>query len=70
VADLRACRIEIGDVCALVVAGDLERAARASGRLLEDQADLLAVEVLLLRAGILGAFEVACQIQQVADLGL
>ena len=69
-ADLRARRIEIGHVGALVVAGDLEGAAGAGRGLLEDQADLLAGQVLLLGAGILGALQVAGEIEQVAELPL
>ena len=42
----RAARVEVGDVRALVVGGDLEGAARAGRGLLEDQADLLARRAL------------------------
>ena len=68
VADLRAGRIEIGDVRPLVVAGDLERAARARGRLLEDQADFFVGEVLLLGAGVLGALQIAREVEQITEL--
>jgi hypothetical protein len=68
VADLRAGRVEVGDVRALVVAGDLERAARARRRLLEDQADFLVDEVFLLGAGVLGALEIAREVEQVTEL--
>jgi hypothetical protein len=67
VADLRAGGIEVGHVRALVVAGDLEGAARAGRGLLEDQADLLALEVLLLGARVLGALEIAREIEQVLN---
>ncbi len=67
VADLRAGRIEIGHVRALVVAGDLERAARARRCLLEDQADLLVGEMLLLGARVFGALEIAREVEQVAE---
>ena len=68
VPDLRPGGIEVGDVRALVVAGDLERAARARRRLLEDQADFLAVEMLLLGARVLGALEIAREVEQVPEL--
>ena len=70
VADLRAGWIEIGDIGALIVAGHLERAAGAGRSLLEDQADLLAVQMLLFGARILGALQVAGEIEQVAKLAL
>ena len=68
VAHLRARRVEIGHLGALVVAGDLEGAARAGRGLLEDQADLLALEVLLLGARIFRALQVAGEIEQVLEL--
>jgi hypothetical protein len=68
VAHLRARRIEIGDVRALVMAGDLEGAAGAGRGLLEDQANLLAPEVLLLGASILRALQVAGEIEEVLEL--
>jgi len=37
---------------------------------LENQADFLAVEVLLLGARVLGPLEIACQVEQVAKLAL
>ena len=70
VADLRSGRIEIGDMGALVVAGDLECAARPRRGLLEDQDDLLALEMLLLGARVFGALEVAGEIEQVVKLPL
>src|SRR4030095_12954524 len=66
VTDLRTRRIEICHVRALVVAGDLEGAARAGRRLLEDQADFLALEMLLLGARVLCALEIAREVEQVA----
>jgi len=68
VADLRAGRIEVGDVRALVVAGDFECAPRARRRLLEDEADFLVGEVFLLGARVLRALEIARQIEHVAEL--
>src|SRR5262249_33044967 len=53
-----------------VVAGDLEGAAGAGRGLLEDQDDLLALQVLLLGAGIFGPLQVAGEIEQVAELSL
>ena len=68
VAHLRRLRVEIGHVRALVVRGHLERAARARRGLLEDQADLLLAEVLLLSPVLLGRLEVGRQVEQVAEL--
>src|SRR5436190_7925971 len=48
--DLRAVRSQVSHMCALVVRGHLKGAARASGRLLEDERDLLAFQPLLLAA--------------------
>ena len=70
VADLRAAWIEIGDMRALVMGGDLERAAGARRRFLENQADVLVLQRLLLGAGVFGALEVARQIEQVEHLAL
>src|SRR4030095_9188298 len=67
-SDLRAGRVEVCHVRALVVARDLERAPRPCGRLLEDQADLLTIEVLLLRPRAFGAFEIARKLEDVAEL--
>ena len=44
VPHLRSRRVEVGDVGALVVGGDLERRAGAGRGLLEDQRDLLACQ--------------------------
>jgi hypothetical protein len=55
---------------ALVVAGDLEGATGAGRGLLEDQADLLALQRLLLVAAVLGALEVAREVEQVKHLAL
>ena len=70
VPDLRTRRIKIGDVGALIVAGDLEGAPGARRGLLEDEADLFAGQVLLLGARVLGALEIARKVQQVAKLAL
>ena len=70
VADLAARGVEVGDVRPLVVGGDLEGAAGAGRGLLEDQADLLALEQLALGAGILGALQVAREVEQVEHLAL
>ena len=53
---------------ALVVGTHLERAARTGGGLLEDQGDVLAGHALALVAGVLGALEVAGEIEQVLHL--
>src|SRR5581483_1542878 len=58
VSDLRGVWTEVRDVSALVVGGHLESAPRARRRLLEDQCDLLAAEVLSLVAGLAGRLEV------------
>src|SRR4051794_29178794 len=55
-------------MCALVETRDLERAARACGGLLEDQADLLSLQVFLLGTRILCALQIAREIEQVAEL--
>ncbi|MOA18998.1 hypothetical protein D3C78_1393500 [compost metagenome] len=68
VADLRGARIDVGDAGALIVGGHLEGAAGAGGGLFEDQRDVLAPEVLLLGAGVLGALEVARQVEEVTQL--
>jgi len=49
------------------VAGDLEGTARAGRGLFEDQAHLLALEVLLLGARVLGTLEVAREVEQVLE---
>ena len=53
---------------ALVVGGDLERAARPRRVLLEDQGDLLAVQALLLAVLALGGLELGREIEQVGEL--
>ena len=68
VPHLRRLRVEVGDVRALVVGGDLERAARARRGLLEDQADLLAPQALGLEAALLRGLEAGRQVEQVEDL--
>ena len=66
VAHVRAARADEGDVRALVVGGDLERAARPGRVLLEDQRDLLADEPLLLAALLLGRLQLGGEVEQVA----
>ena len=68
VAHVRAGRPDEGDVRALVVGGDLERAARPGRVLLEDQRDLLADELLLLAAFLLGGLQLGREVEQVGDL--
>src|SRR5438270_3824880 len=70
VTDLGACRIEISDMSALIETGDLEGAARACRGLLENQDDLLALQMLLLRTRVLGPLQIASQIEQVKELAL
>ena len=70
VADLRAAWIEIGDMRALVMGGDLERAAGTRRRLFEDQADVLVLQRLLLGAGVLRTLEIARQVEQIEHLAL
>jgi hypothetical protein len=69
-ANLRASRVEIGDMRALIMAGDLESTARARRGLLEDQNDFLALQVLLFGTGVFGPFQVAGEIEQVLELAL
>ena len=52
----------------LIVGSDLEGAASAGGGLLEDEGDVLAGELRLLDAGVLGPFEVSSQVEQVVHL--
>ena len=66
VAHVRAGRADEGDVGALVVGGDLERAARPGRVLLEDQRDLLADELLLLAPLLLGRLQLRREVDQVA----
>src|SRR5271157_5504453 len=68
VAHLRAGRVEVGHVRALVVCRHLEPGPGAGGGLLEDEGDLLALEPLALRAGVLRDLERLRQLQQVAQL--
>ncbi|MNO80738.1 hypothetical protein D3C76_719530 [compost metagenome] len=65
VADLRGVRVDVGDIGALVIGGHFEGAAGAGRGFFEDQGDVVAFEVLLLGAGVLGAFQVARQVEQV-----
>jgi hypothetical protein len=68
VAQLRTGRVQVGHVRALVVGGDLERGPGPGRRLLEDERDLLAVEVLDLGAGVLRELEGLGEPQEVAQL--
>ena len=68
VAHVRAARADEGDVGALVVGRDLERATRAGRVLLEDQRDLLADELLLLAALLLRRLQLGGEVDEVADL--
>ncbi|MNH40061.1 hypothetical protein D3C79_1013200 [compost metagenome] len=67
-ADLRGVRVDVGDVGALVVGGYFKSATGAGRGFLENQRNVVAFEVLLLGAGVLGTFQVAGQVQQVAQL--
>ena len=60
--------IEEGDVRALVVSGDFERAAGAGRGLFEQQDDVLAGEQVAADAGALFGLEVSGEIEHVADL--
>ena len=62
VAHVRAGGADEGDVRALVVGGDLERAARPGRVLLEDQRDLLADELLFLPALLLGRLQLGREV--------
>jgi hypothetical protein len=68
VADLRARRVEVGDVRALVVGGDLEGRARARRGLLEDQRDRLAAQARDLVPGELGGLERGGEPEQLLEL--
>ena len=68
VTDLRAARLQVGDVRALVLRGDLERGAGPRRGLLEDQRDVLAGEARLLVAAVLGGLEVGGQLEQELQL--
>ena len=57
VTELGAGRIEVGDVGALVVGGDLEGGSGPGRGLLEDQGDLLALEASDLGARVLGGLQ-------------
>jgi hypothetical protein len=65
VTDLGGGGVDVGYVRALVVRRHLERAPGAGRGLLEDQRDVLAAEPLLLGAGVLRAFEVTGEVEQV-----
>ena len=67
-AHLGGLGIEEGDVRALVVSGDFERAAGAGRGLFEQQHDVLAGEQVAADAGALFGLEVSGEIQHVADL--
>ena len=66
-ADLGTAGSKISHMRALVVGGHLEGTTGAGGGLLENQGNVLALQARLLRAGILGAFEVACEVQHVLN---
>ena len=66
-ADLAAGGAQIGDVSTLVFCTNLEGAACAGGGLLENQGDVLTLQSGLLGAGILGAFQVASQVEQIVE---
>ena len=66
-ADLAARGPQIGDVGALVVGRHLEGAARAGGRLFEDEGDVAALEVLHFPAGFFIGLELSGQIQQILN---
>jgi hypothetical protein len=68
VTDLRGAWVDVGDVGALVIGRYFEGAAGTGRAFLEDQRNVLALEVLLLGAGVLGTLEVAGQVQQVVQL--
>jgi hypothetical protein len=68
VPHLRAARVEVCDVRALVVGAHLERRARARGALLEDQRDLLAVQPPRLGARVLRRLQGARESQEILEL--
>jgi hypothetical protein len=68
VANLRLMGTQERDVCALVVRGDLEGAARARGGLLEDEGDVLADEPLALVTAVLRRLQLAREPQQKLDV--
>ncbi len=68
VTELRARRIEVGHVSALIEGRHLERRPRARRRLLEDQGDVLARQTLALGARVLGDLERLGQLQQEPQL--
>ena len=67
-AHLGGLGIEEGDVRALVVSGDFERAAGAGRGLFKQQHDVLAGEQVAADAGALFGLEVSGEIEHVADL--
>src|SRR5690625_1906462 len=67
-ADLSSRGAQVGDVGPLVVGGDLEAGTGAGRILLEDQCDVLALELLLLVAAVLGLLEGGRELQEKADL--
>ena len=68
VPHLRARGVQVGDVRALVVGGDLEGATGACGGLLEDEGNVLVRQPLDLAAGLLGLLELSRQLEQRAPL--
>src|SRR5690606_34891347 len=69
VAELGPGGVEVGDVRALVVGGDLERRAGPGRGLLEDQGDLLARQTLGLDARVLGHLQRLGEVEQEPQLG-
>lgn len=67
-AHVGAGRVEVGDVGALVVGGDFERAAGAGRALLEDEGDVLARQQRVLGVGCLGALQSAGMGDEVEEL--
>ena len=57
-------------MCALVVRGDLEGAARAGGGLLEDERDVLTPQAVTPEPGVLRALEIPRQVEEVVQVAL
>jgi hypothetical protein len=70
VTDLRTSGIEIGYVRTLVVARYFESTSRAGGRLLEDETDFFARQMLLLGSSVLRPFEITGKIKQIPKLAM
>ena len=67
-AHLGAAGVEVGHAHAEVHGADLERAAGAGGRLLEQQNDVLALEIAVRHTGVFHGLEAGRKIEQIADL--